>query len=93
VSGQAVTAGPYRFVGVDTLKIGGHAVQAAQFLRLRTMSGSQVGTERTEAWFAVRTGLPLENRRTIEVRTDTAFGSSTYTETGSWTLHSLIPTT
>jgi len=89
VSGAAATAGPYRFVGEETLAVGGIRVRAAHFLRVRAMTGSQQGPEHSDVWFDDQTGLPIENRRRIEVRTDTAFGSSTYTETGSLILRSL----
>ena len=66
-------------------------VRAAHFLRLRTMTSSQVGTERSDVWFADGTGRPLDDRRTIVVRTDTAFSRPTYAETGNWMLRSLTP--
>jgi hypothetical protein len=50
------------------------------------MSGAQTGTERTTTWFDVGTGLPVRNERTLEVRTDTPIGESTYTETGEFHL-------
>ncbi len=64
VKGLTVSAGPYRFLGLDTVSVGGTPVAAAHFLRLRTDSGAQQGTERSEVWFSTRTGLPLRVRRT-----------------------------
>ncbi len=93
VKGVGVSAGPYRFVADEDLKVGGTTVRAAHFLRLRTMTGAQQGTERSDVWFAADTGLPLRNRRTIRAKTDTVVGSSTYTEVGQFELVSLHPRT
>ena len=57
----------------------------------RTMSGAQVGTERSEVWFVAASGLPVSNERTVEARTDTPIGESTYTETGEFHLVSVDP--
>jgi hypothetical protein len=93
VSGEAVSAGPYTFVGEETLDVGGTPVQAAHFRRERTLSGAQSGTEQTDAWFATDTGMPLRNERSLRVETDTPVGHSTYTEDGSFELTSLEPAT
>ena len=55
------------------------------------MSGAQVGTERSEVWFVAASGLPVSNERTVEARTDTPIGESTYTETGEFHLVSVDP--
>ena len=91
VKGVGVSAGPYRFVADEDLTVGGTTVRAAHFLRLRTMTGAQQGTERSDVWFAADSGLPLRNRRTIRAKTDTVVGSSTYTEVGQFELVSLHP--
>ena len=91
VKGVGVSAGPYRFVADEDLVVGGTTVRAAHFLRLRTMTGAQQGTERSDVWFAADTGLPLRNRRAIRAKTDTIVGSSTYTEVGRFELVSLHP--
>jgi len=91
VKGVATSSGPYRFVGEDRLDVGGTPVTAAHFLRLRDMTGAQQGTERSDVWFADDTGLPIRNERSIRVRTDTPIGSSTYTETGEFSLVSAVP--
>ena len=57
------------------------------------LSGPQVGIEHDDLWYDARSGLPLENRRSIHVRTTTPFGSSTYTENGQFVLESLHPRT
>jgi hypothetical protein len=93
ISGRLVAAGSYRFLGDSTMTIGGHKVVAAHFRRQWSLSGAQVGPERDDLWFDTATGLPLENQRSIRVRTDTPFGTSTYTETGHFVLGSLTPLT
>jgi len=91
VSGKVVSAGSYRFLGEATRTIGGHKVRAAHFIRQRTLSGAQIGPEHDDVWFDAATGLPIENRRSIHVRTQTPFGNSTYTENGELKLASLNP--
>jgi len=90
VAGRTVSAGPYTFVGLDTITVGGTPVQAAQFLRVRADTGAQRGTERTEVWFSTRTGLPLREQQDLTVTTHTSFGTSTYTQRGVFILRSLV---
>lgn len=91
VDGEAISEGTYRFIGEKTVQVGDVALAAHGFVSERTMSGAQVGTERSEVWFATDTGLPLSNERTVEARTDTPIGESTYTETGEFHLVSVEP--
>lgn len=89
--GQAVSAGPSTFVGVEELEIGGRPGAALRYRRQREMSGAQRGTEQTEAWFSAETGLPLRNTRTIRASTSTVIGDVTYTETGTFEAASTEP--
>jgi len=89
VAGTTVSAGPYRFLGDVSVRVGTTKVEAAHFLRLRTDSGAQQGFERSQVWFDLTNGLPLRESETIEVRTATPFGTSTYTQTSSFSLVSL----
>ena len=91
VKGQTVSTGPYRFKGFTTMSVGSTPVQAADFLRLRTDSGAQRGTERSEVWFSTSTGLPLRVQQDIKVTSPTPFGTSTYTQVGVFVLKSLVP--
>ncbi|MGP0031484.1 MAG: hypothetical protein ACLPVF_13375 [Acidimicrobiales bacterium] len=93
ISGSVVGTGTYRFMGESTMTIGGRHVRAAHFLRHWSLRGAQVGPERDDLWLDAATGLPLENRRDIRVRTATPFGTSTYTETGTYVLRALTPVT
>jgi hypothetical protein len=91
VKGQTMSTGPYEFMGLVTMSIGGAPVQAAHFLRLRTDSGAQRGTERSEVWFSATTGLLLRLQQDIKVTSPTPFGTSTYTQVGVFALVSLMP--
>jgi hypothetical protein len=90
VKGLTISAGPYRFLGLDAVAIGGTQVSAAHFLRQRTDSGAQQGTERSEVWFSTRTGLPLRVQQDLRVTSASPFGTSTYTQVGVFTLASLV---
>ncbi len=90
-TGTATTSGPYTFVGPENVVVGGTAVPAYHFRQVRTLSGNQTGTQSADLWFAVNDGLPLRNERQVTVHTDTVIGSSTYTESGSFELTSLVP--
>jgi hypothetical protein len=91
VKGTTRTAGPYRFIGIDTIQVGRTHVRAARFLRLRTDSGAQNGTERATVWLSASNGLPLRVEQDIRITTSTPFGTSTYTQVGTFTLVSLVP--
>lgn len=91
VDGESVSEGPYRFIGEEDLEVGDATVATRHFRRQRTMSGAQVGSERSDVWFAVDTGLPIRNERTIEARTATPIGDSTYSETGEFHLVDVDP--
>jgi len=91
VKGETVSTGPYTFKGLATVSVGVQRVRAAHFLRLRTDSGAQHGTERSDVWFSRSTGLPLRLQQTIEVTSSTPFGTSTYRQVGVFSLVSLVP--
>jgi hypothetical protein len=93
IAGNLVSAGSYRILGEATVTIGGHKVRTAQFQRHWTLSGAEVGPEQDDVWVDAATGLPIEDRSNIRVRTDTPFGNSTYTEAGRFVLSSVIPVT
>ena len=91
VEGESVSEGTHRFVGEEGVRVGGTTVATHHFVRERKISGTQVGTERTELWYAVDTGLPVRNERSVEVRTGSPIGESTYTESGEFHLVSVGP--
>jgi hypothetical protein len=91
VKGITVSAGPYRFIGYGTVRVAGRPVPVARFLRVRTDSGAQQGTERSVVSFDTRTGLPIRLEQQLTIHTATPFGQSTYTQKGALTLASLTP--
>jgi hypothetical protein len=90
VKGVMHSAGPYRFVGTKTLTVAGRPVSTAEFLQLRAETGAQRGTERDEIWIDASNGLPVKMSQDISVVTTTMFGTSTYTQSGTFTLRSLV---
>lgn len=93
IPGTVVTVGATRFLGQPTLTIAGRNVRSVHIEVQWRLNGPQVGTERDDLWYDSQTGLPLENRRSIHVRTATPLGSSIYTENGQFVLRSLTPKT
>ncbi len=90
LKGVVHSIGPYRFVRTTTLDVAGHPVRAAEFRQLRTESGAQRGTEHDVMWIDASNGLPLRIDQDIAVVSATPFGSSTYTQRGTFTLRSLV---
>jgi len=93
IHGTLVTVGTTHFLGQPVLRVAGHKIPSVHVEVQRRLSGPQVGTERDDLWFDAQTGLPLENRRSILVRTETPFGPSNYTENGEFVIQSLTPKT
>jgi hypothetical protein len=91
ISGETVSAGPYRFVGEEQVRVAGEPVDTLHFERVRVFSGGQVGTEVVDVWLHAASGLPVRNERTIDVETSTPIGTSRYTESGEYVLQSLTP--
>ncbi len=91
VPGETVSAGSYRLVGEESIDVGGTKVRTQHFTSERTMTGAQTGTERSELWFALDTGLPVRNERSITADSDTPIGTTTYTEEGAFSLVSAEP--
>lgn len=89
--GRAVSEGPYRFIGEETLTVGTQRVRAFRFHQARTLSGAQKGTQTADMWFRASDGLPLRNQRDVTVRTDSIVGTVTYTENGSFEITNLTP--
>ena len=93
IPGTLVTVGATRFLGQPILTIAGHKVPSVHIEVQWRLSGPQVGTERDDLWYDAQSGVPLQNRRSIHVRTGTPFGTSIYTENGQFVLRSLTPKT
>ncbi|HET9729010.1 MAG TPA: hypothetical protein VFR41_06285 [Acidimicrobiia bacterium] len=93
ISGSLTTAGPYTFIGEESVDVGGSAVPAYHFRQERTLTGAQTGNQRVDFWFATDTGMPLRNERKYTVHSDSPIGTVTFTETGEFHLTSLTPQT
>jgi hypothetical protein len=93
IPGTLITVGATRFLGHPTLTIAGRKIPSVHIEVQWRLSGPQIGIERDDLWLDARSGLPLRNRRSIDVRTRTPFGSSTYTENGQFVLGGLTPRT
>jgi hypothetical protein len=91
LSGTTVSAGPYRFVGVETVTVDDEEVEALHFHDRRTISGAQHGDEVLDFWLRATDGLPLRNERTVEVTSPSPLGDVTYRETGAYVLTALEP--
>ncbi len=91
VDGTTLSEGPVRFVGTETLDIGGEPVPAHRYRRERTTSGNQEGGESIEVWFSAETGMPLRNVRQLEAVSDTVIGEVRYNEDAEFELTSLAP--
>jgi hypothetical protein len=93
VTGPSSVEGPATIVGTVQLTIGGRKVLALHQTRVEHLSGAQKGTTTEEWWFDARTGLPLRAERHYDITSPSPVGTVDYTETGSWQLRSLQPTT
>jgi hypothetical protein len=91
VSGTIFSRGTYRFLGDVTLRIGGTSVRCAHYLRLRTNSGAQQGTEHSDVWFDLANGLPVRMVQQLHATTQTSFGRTTYGQSGEFTAASVRP--
>jgi hypothetical protein len=90
VRGVMHSDGPYRFVRNTTLDVAGKPVPTVEFAQLRTETGAQRGTEHDTMWVDPANGLPVKMYQDISVVTATPFGTSTYTQVGTFTLRSLV---
>lgn len=93
IEGTVTSAGRYRFVGKETLEIGGRRVAANRFRQERKFTGSQTGTQSVDFWFAEADGLPLRNERKVTVDSSSPIGTITYTEEGRFVITSMVPRT
>jgi hypothetical protein len=84
-------AGTTTTVGRETLEVDGTSVATIHVRDDLTYTGAQTGTETTDVWLEVTTGLPVRNEHHIVAVTDTPFGEITYTEDAQYQLESLLP--
>lgn len=93
VDGTTVSAGLTRFVGEETVTIGGEDVPALHYHQVREMADAQSGRQVEDFWFRASDGLPLRNTRSASIDSDSPVGAITYAEDGEWRLTSLTPRT
>ena len=91
VPGETISAGTTTVVGPEQIDVGGQIVPTMHVRFDLTYTGGQAGTEKSDAWFATATGLPVRNEHHIDVATDTPFGAITYTEDANFTLQTPSP--
>jgi hypothetical protein len=92
IKGRMTSAGPFTFVGEETLDIGGTKVAAFHFHQARTLSGAQTGTQDADWWYDTTDGMLLRNRHSYVVKSDSPIGKITYTENAQLQLTSLVAT-
>lgn len=79
------SSGPYRYIGEETVMVGGTAVPARHFTEERDVvegvDGAPDGTQIGEYWLAAN-GLPVRLRRGVNLVTDVPIGVATFTQSG-----------
>ena len=90
-TGVVTMKGTNRYVGPQTLRIGGTDVPTLHFREVSTLSGGQWGTNVSDTWFSTVNGLPVKGTWTTKVTSPTFLGTSTLTGGASFTLKSLTP--
>ncbi len=93
VDGTTVSAGDTRFVGEETVTVGGEDVPALHYHQVRRMADAQSGRQVEDFWFRSSDGLLLRNTRSASIDSDSPVGAITYAEQGEWHLTSLTPRT
>ncbi len=90
-TGVVTMKGTNRFVGAQTLRIGGTEVPTLHFREVSTFSGGQSGTNVSDLWFSTVNGLPVKGSWDTKVTSPTFVGPSTLTGGASFVLTSLTP--
>lgn len=90
IAGETVTTTERRFVGRETLRVGGSSVEALHFRDRGVVSGAQSGSEEFDLWLR-DDGLVLQGRQRIVIDSDSPIGNITYTQQGAFALVSTDP--
>lgn len=93
IAGETIATSVLETVGTESRVIDGDAVDVVHLQRTETYTGAQSGGGVTDIWVVADTGMPVQNRHEIRVRTDTPFGAITYTESSDTSILSLRPET
>ncbi len=89
-TGVVTMRGTNRYVGPQTLRIGGTDVPTLHFREVSTLSGGQWGSNVSDTWFSTVNGLPVMGTWSTKVTSPTFLGTSTLTGGASFTLRSSI---
>jgi len=90
-TGVVTMKGTNRYVGPQTLQIGGTEVPTLHFREVSTFTGGQWGSNVSDTWFSTVNGLPVKGTWTTKVSSPTFLGTSTLTGGAGFTLKSLTP--
>ncbi len=91
--GRSTMTGPSTFLGDEEVDVGGTSVTASRYVAERRYEGDQRGEGRVETWYATENGFPVRSIWTLSITSASPIGDVTYTESGEWTLTSLVPRT
>ncbi|HVA09356.1 MAG TPA: hypothetical protein VNG12_21700 [Acidimicrobiales bacterium] len=78
-------------IGVSTLRVGRSMVPAVEIREHVAFSGGQHGTNDSDTWFSIATGMPLRGTWSTNVSTPSVVGTTTLNASGTYTLTSLTP--
>lgn len=84
------SGGSYTFVAEESVTVGGQSVRVRHFHEELAVKGLQEGTNVTEWYFAIETGILARLTRKVSIRFPTAFDTQ-YTEDADLTLVSMTP--
>ena len=90
-TGTVLMSGTNRYVGAETVRVGGTAVSTVHFREVATVSGGQSGTSTADTWMDIADGLPVKGTWSTSVRSPSPLGTSTLSGSGSFALASLQP--
>ena len=90
-TGTVLMSGTNRYLGAETLRVGGTSVACVHFREDARMTGGQTGTSTADTWVSVTDGLPVQGTWSTTVRSPSPLGTSTLTGSGRFALASLRP--
>jgi hypothetical protein len=90
-TGTVLMSGTNRYLGAETLRVGGTSVACLHFREDARLTAGQTGTSTADTWVSTADGLPVKGTWSTTVRSPSPLGTSTLTGTGSFALSSLHP--
>ena len=91
-TGPVAMRGTSTVVRTGDVRVGSLDVPAVLVAERVTLSGGQHGSNTSDTWYDVATGLPLRGNWHTKVSTPSSFGTSTLDGSGTYALESLTPT-